>query len=317
MTFERRYEVGSEHARLRLDRFLERALPGVSIGRLRHAVKIGEVTVDGRHRDAGIKLIEGNVVELRMPEEPRQVMLAEDLPLIVLYEDDNLLVVDKPALMLAHPTSRVHSGTLLNAVNHHVNVGNDGDPIRPLLVHRLDRMTSGLVTISKTRRAHVRLSETWHDRKVTKLYTALLCGRLPADEGIIDAPIGGARDRHPGFAVDNEGRAAQTRFKVLREIGPFTLAELEPLTGRTNQLRIHTAHVNAAIAGDDLHGQPELESFHRSNPIAPLCPRLFLHATSLEFDHPITGARIKVESPLPNELGLFLESLKRARNLHE
>lgn len=295
---------------MRLDRFLERALPGISIGRIRRGIKEGEVTVDGLGRDSGLKLIEGNVVEVRMAEEPVEAMRPEPIPIVVHYEDENLLVVEKPAGMLAHPTSKVHSGTLLNAVGHHVNVGRTGDFIRPLLVHRLDRMTSGLITISKTRRAHAVLAAAWHDRKVTKRYLALLCGRLPAEEGIIDAPIGGARDRHPGFAVDPAGRPARTRFQTAREVGPFTLAELEPLTGRTNQLRIHSAHVGAPIAGDDLHGQPELASFYAAHPRAPVCPRLFLHASALEFLHPITGERVSARSALPPELEAFVAEVE-------
>jgi 23S rRNA pseudouridine1911/1915/1917 synthase len=306
--FERSFVVGPEHHKLRLDRFLEGAIPGLSIGRLKDSIRAGEVTVDGAPREAGLKLLEGNVVEVRMAEDPVLAMLPEPIPLEVLYEDDNLLVVDKPAFMLAHPTSTVHSGTLLNAATFHVNVGRVAGLVRPLLVHRLDRMTSGLITISKTRRAHVRLSAAWHDRRVTKLYTALLCGALADEAGVIDAPIGGSRDRHPGFAVDPEGRPARTRYAVVRAIGPFTLAELEPLTGRTNQIRIQAAHAGAPIAGDDLHGQPELARFRECAPEAPRCARLFLHASALDFPHPITGETVSVRAGLPAELRAFLDS---------
>lgn len=308
--FIRTYVVAPSHTRTRLDRFLELQLPGVSRGRIRQAIKHGHVTIDGEVRESGRPLREGQTVEVRMDREPIAAMAPEDIPIRIIHEDDAILVVDKPAGMFCHPTHKVHSGTLLNAVLHHL--ASTGLPdVKPLLVHRLDRATSGLLVISKTPRAHNVLARAWHDRKVAKGYVALLCGRLSPDTGVIDAPIGGARDRHPGFAVDPEGRSAQTRYTLLRTCGEMALYEMEPLTGRTNQLRIHAAYAGAAIAGDDLHGQPELEAFYGRQPSIPRPGRLFLHAARLVFEHPSTGEELVLEAPLPTELEEFIRCCER------
>lgn len=302
--FEQSFTVEETEARERLDHFLERRMAGVSRGRLRQAIIAGEVTINGEHRESGRRLRAGDRVAVRMEREPIRAMHAEPIPISVVYEDESILVVDKPSGMFAHPTSRVHSGTLLNAVLHHVEPG-----VRPLLVHRLDRATSGVLVLSKTPRAHNQLARAWHDRLVEKRYLALVCGRFSIREGIIDAPIGGTRDHHPGFRVMDTGKPARTRFRELRDYGPFTLVELEPLTGRTNQLRIHTAYAGAAIAGDDLHGQPEIESFRARFPDAPWPERLFLHASSLALAHPATGEPLRVAAPLPAELEEFIRRL--------
>ena len=315
--YVRTFTVGETPRRVRLDRFLEAQLPDVSRGLIRRAINRGEVTIDGEVRETGRLLLAGQTVEIRMAEEPVAAMAPEDLPISVVHEDDAIIVVDKAAGMYVHPTHRVHGGTVLNAVAFHLAV--DGrQVVRPLLVHRLDRATSGLLVISKTPRAHNVLARAWHDRKVKKIYLALVCGRLaPSGEtglspsGIIDAPIGGARDRHPGFAVDPAGRSARTRFSLVDELGPQALYELEPLTGRTNQLRIHCAHAGGAIAGDDLHGQPELEVFHAAHPEVPKPSRLLLHAWRLEFDHPVTGDPVALEALIPSELATYLKSARR------
>lgn len=309
--FERLYTVEEVDARERLDRFLERRLDGVSRGRIRTAILAGEVTVNGVQRESGRRLRAGDRVTLAMGSEPVRALRPEAIPLSVLFEDEELLVVDKPAEMFAHPTSRVHSGTLLNAAIHHVaQTAPPGAHVRPLLVHRLDRATSGALVLSKTPRAHNRLARAWNERRVAKRYVALACGRMPEGSGLVDAPIGGSREHTPGFRVMEGGRPAQTRYRELGRYGPFALLELEPLTGRTNQLRIHCAHAGAPIAGDDLHGLPEIAAFERLHPAAPAPGRLFLHAAGLQFRHPSTNAPLRIESPLPRELEAFLARLE-------
>jgi 23S rRNA pseudouridine1911/1915/1917 synthase len=308
--FERAFVVPAPLARERLDRFLEIQLPGVSRMRVRRAILDREITVNGVHRESGRRLAEGDLVEVRMAREPVRAVLPEEIPLDVLHEDDAILAVNKPAGMLVHPTSRVHSGTLLNAIIHHVARGAAGSaPPRPLLVHRLDHATSGVLVASKTPRAHRILARAFNERRVEKRYLALVCGRLESEEGLIDAPIGSSRETTPGFGVRPEGRPARTRYRLVRRYGPFTLVELEPLTGRTNQLRIHCAHAGAPIAGDDLHGQPELAAFRARYPQAVQPDRLFLHAARLKFLHPITCESLALEAPLPVELATFLHRL--------
>jgi 23S rRNA pseudouridine1911/1915/1917 synthase len=308
--YYRSYVVGPEDARWRLDRFVEREIPGLSRGRIRAAILAGEITIDGLVRESGRRLREGQHVEVRMAAAPIEAMAPEPIPLDVVYEDDGFLVVDKPAEMFAHPTYRVHSGTVLNAAAYHVNRDRPArDLIRPLLVHRLDRATSGLLVVSKAPRAHNALARAWSERRVEKRYVALLCGALDSDEGVIDAPIGSTRERMPGYGVLPDGRTASTRYRTLGRYGPYTLAELEPLTGRTNQLRIHADHVGAPIAGDDLHGLANIARFRERHPAIPYPGRLFLHAAGLAFAHPATRERLALESPLAAELRAFLDEL--------
>lgn len=312
--YRRSFAVGDADARERLDRFVERQLPAVSRGRIRAAIGAGSVTVDGAALESGRRLRTGQIVEIRLAVPLVEAMAPEAIPIAVVYEDEAFLVVDKPAEMFAHPTHRVHSGTLLNAVAYHLNgeaAASGGaeprDHIKPLLVHRLDRATSGLLVVSKTARAHAVLARAWSDRLVSKTYVALVCGALPDLEGVVDAPIGGTRDQNPGFRVMPDGRHAETRYRVLERHGPYTLVELEPLTGRTNQLRIHMDHVGAPIAGDDLHGLPNIARFRAEHPDAPYPARLFLHASRLAFEHPTTREPVVVEAPLPDELAAFLD----------
>lgn len=312
--FYRRYLVGPEDARERLDRFVERQIPGLSRGRIKGAIAAGEITIDGNVRESGRRLRDGQLVEIRMPAPPVEAMTPEPIPIDVVYEDDGFLVVNKPAEMFAHPTYRVFGGTLLNAVAYHVNrETTERDRIRPLLVHRLDRATSGLIVVSKRPIAHKKLAALWMERRVEKRYVALLCGRPPEREGEIDAPIGSTKERMPGYGVLEGGRPARTRYRVLDEPGPYTLVEMEPLTGRTNQLRIHADFAGAPIAGDDLHGLPNIERFRAENAGAPYPSRLFLHAAGLAFDHPFTKDRLELDAPLPGELRAFVDELRRGR----
>jgi 23S rRNA pseudouridine1911/1915/1917 synthase len=304
------FRVGPEDARERLDRFVERLIPGLSRGRIRGAIVAGAITIDGATRESGRRLYEGQLVEVRLPRAPIEAMTPEPIPIDVVFEDDGFLVVNKPAEMFAHPTYRVFSGTLLNAVAYHVNRDtSDRDRIRPLLVHRLDRATSGLIVVSKSPLAHKLLAAAWMERRVEKRYVALLCGRLPEAEGFIDAPIGSTRERMPGYGVLAGGRPARTRYRMLGEHGPYTLAELEPLTGRTNQLRIHADYAGAPIAGDDLHGLGAIERFRAHHPDTPYPERLFLHAAALGFEHPFTRERLALQAPLPMELAAFVRAL--------
>jgi 23S rRNA pseudouridine1911/1915/1917 synthase len=304
------FEVEESEARMRLDRFVEGRLPDVSRGRIRRAIRRGEITVNGALLESGRRVATGDRVEFRAQAPVIASMAEEPIPVSILYEDDALLVVDKPSGMLAHPTSRVHSGTVVNAVNWHVNrTEADAGRVRPLLVHRLDQATSGALVVSKTIDAHHQLARAFGERRVTKKYLALVCGTLANGEGMIDAPIGGSRDRVPGFAVDETGRPARTAYRHVQGYGPYELVELQPLTGRTNQLRIHCDHAGAPIAGDDLHGLPRIAEFRKRNPAAVYPDRLFLHAASLAFRHPSTGEELLVEAPLPAELRQFLETL--------
>ncbi|HZI17903.1 MAG TPA: RluA family pseudouridine synthase [Pyrinomonadaceae bacterium] len=282
MTKERFFEVGESAAGLRLDEFLAGQLHELSRMRIAALLRGGAAEVNGEAGRAGLRLRAGDRVRVEAGEAPPNAMTPEPLPLEVVHEDEHLAVVVKPAGMLMHPTRGVKTGTLANALAYRLGAGG----VRPGLVHRLDRATSGLVVVAKTREAHARLSEHFRRRLVEKRYLALLRGEVEADELQIRAPVGREEGARPPWRVTEAGRPAETRLRVLGRRPGLTLVELEPVTGRTNQLRIHCAHVGHPIAGDEWHAADGL-------------PRLCLHAARLAFNHPATNERMSFLSPLP------------------
>src|SRR5690349_11058218 len=220
-------------------------------------------------------------------ESPPQ---AEAIPLRVVYEDDHLLVVDKPAGLVVHPAPGHATGTLVNALLAHLPGLKAGDDAsRPGIVHRLDKDTSGLIVIAKDAATHAALAEQMKEHSTVKRYLALVEGHMPAPEGVIDAPIGRDPRRRQRMALVSEingGREARTRFKVLREMRGRSLLELQLETGRTHQIRVHLASVGHPVVGDQTYGQPR----------PPKPPRMVLHAARLEFAHPITGEWVAFET---------------------
>jgi 23S rRNA pseudouridine1911/1915/1917 synthase len=307
---EMRYEftIGEEDARRRLDAFLALRFGGISRMRLRQAVEQGEATVDGAVVVPGHRLRVGETVVVEMGELAPTAMTAEPIPLEILYEDAAVAVVNKPAGMLSHPVRQYKSGTLANALAYHFNAGTPpGAPaIRPGLAHRLDRATSGLMVVAKTDVALSRLTIDFQNRAVEKRYRALVWGAVAPDQGWVAAPIGRNPESRPRWWVRPEGRAAETRYRIERRGADFTLLELEPLTGRTNQLRIHCAWLGHPIAGDTEYGGAPEEGERELPPGLTLPDRLFLHASFLGFRHPGTREWMRFQSPLPVELEEFL-----------
>lgn len=279
----------------RLDQFLAARLPSLSRMRIASLVAAGACCVNGAAAHAGFKLRGGDSVEIAFDESAAGgAMTPEPIPLDILHEDADLLVVDKPAGMLVHPTRTVKSGTLANALTYHLNRGSQA-LVRPGLPHRLDRATSGLLVVAKNQRALGVLSRHFHRRLVEKRYLALVHGRVQTDELTISAPIGREEGAWPKWRVTEGGRAAESRLRVIERRGQATLVELEPVTGRTNQLRIHCAHAGHAIVGDGWYG---------SGVEARLC----LHAARLAFNHPSGGARVEFASALPAEIASLFEA---------
>lgn len=285
----------------RLDHVLARRVPHLSRMRLRQALDAAGVRVNGSPQPAGWRVRAGDVVQAEFPEDAVSAMTPEPIPLTILHEDEALIVVDKPAGMVVHPAGRYRSGTLANALAHHFNVAGAADPpIRPGMVHRLDRATSGLMVVAKTQAALSRLTIEFQQKRVEKRYAALVHGAVSPDGGDWSAPIGADPEATPKWGIRPEGRPAHTRYSVRERLPGYTLLDLEPVTGRTNQLRLHCAHFGHPIAGDDLFGQgPE-----------PDLGRLFLHARLLAFRHPASGKEMHLESDLPPELTQFLYSLR-------
>jgi 23S rRNA pseudouridine1911/1915/1917 synthase len=289
-----------ESAGSRLDQFLHTALPEYSRARLQDWIRAGRVLVEGRAGKASQSLHGGEHIEVTPAPLVPLKAVAEDIPLDILYEDDDVVAVNKPAGMVVHAGAGAHSGTLTNALVHRFGALSEvGGDSRPGIVHRIDRYTSGVLLVARNDTAHLSLARQFASRTVEKVYIALVHGAIKAETGRITKPI--ARDpvrRTRMTARLDSGRTAITEYKVLRCFAKFTLLEVRIGTGRTHQIRVHLASIGHAVAGDKLYGAP-------AGPSA----RFFLHAARISFDRPTTGKRITVEAPLPRELEAWLASL--------
>lgn len=303
LSFE--FEVGE--GKPRLDHFVAAQLPKVSLTRLRRLIEDGEVRVNGTRSTKGFKLVKGDRVTVALFSADKSAATPENIPIDILYEDQDLIVVNKPAGLLVHPSHRERSGTLTNALAYHF-WQTSREPIRPGIVHRLDRNTSGVIVIAKTLKAHRTLSKHFRERKVKKHYLAIVSGVVERDEGRIDAPIGCDPAQWPHWRVMDDGKPASTVYRVKRRLPAHTLLELEPLTGRTHQLRIHCNLIGHPILGDP---------FYASNP-DPAAVRLklkhhHLHAERLVFNHPATGQVIDAQAPIPASMAELVAILGEER----
>lgn len=251
-----RLEVSAAENGLSLKRFLVARFPTHSVMYLAGRVVKGVCWIDGEAANWGKKLRVGQAIEIEIDLEAATARTPEDIPLTVIYEDGEILAVDKPPGMLVHPTKHVKSGTLANAISHYLSGQRFWFP------HRLDRDVSGVIAIAKTVNATNRLAKLWLSRRVTKRYVALLEGSLPAGQIEIEAPIGRDANRKPEWAVDANGKPSLTKLEVLRNYEATTLVALHPITGRTNQLRLHAAHIGHPIVGDTLYGAKPAERLH-------------------------------------------------------
>lgn len=293
--------VQAEDAGKRLDRFLVEQLENVSRARVQQLLRAGRVRMDGAHVKASYRLRGGEAVSVEWEPQLPLRAFAEEIPLEVLYEDDDLAAVNKPAGITVHAGAGLRSGTLVNALLHRFGgLSGLGGELRPGLVHRLDRQTSGVLLVAKNDEAHRRLAGQFQARAVEKAYLALVHGAVASERGRISAPI--ARDlkrRRRMTARRRSGREALTKYRVLRPLAGFTLLEVTPHTGRTHQVRVHLASLGHPVVGDTLYGAP-----------GGVLDRTFLHAARIAFHHPRTGQRLEISAPLPAELAQFLECQK-------
>ena len=289
----------------RLDLALQQRFPEFSRSRIQDWIKSGCVLVDGIERRASYPLREGETVDAEPVAPPPLHASPEPIPLTVLYEDNDLVAIDKPAGMVVHAGAGIHSGTLVNALLHRFEaLSGVGGEMRPGIVHRLDRFTSGILLVAKTDAAHRSLAAQFSGRQVEKVYIALVHGRVARDSGRIDRPI--ARDpvrRTRMTARLDGGRAAWSEYRVTRRFDRFTLLEVRIGTGRTHQIRVHLSSLGHPVVGDTLYGAPA-----KVEGLPPL-GRFFLHAHRIRFHQPTSGAGIGLESPLPAELQNWLSLL--------
>src|ERR1700719_2936843 len=293
----------------RLDLFLAERVPELSRTRIQELIRDGNVRVDGGVAKVSHRIAAGETIEVEVLARPSLEALPEDLPLNLLYLDNEFVVVDKPAGMVVHAGAGHSRGTLVNALLHRLgNLSAAGGALRPGIVHRLDRETSGAMVVARNDRAHEHLSEQFRSRNVRKIYLALVHGKMPRDSGTITLPISrDPRRRTRMTARAAKGRHARTDWRVIARLDRCTLVEAALHTGRTHQIRAHFSAIGHPVVGDTFYGAPR--GLRAGSRELPLLERNFLHAARIGFSHPSTGAWVEVRAPLPRDLRVYFDQL--------
>ena len=300
-----RFRVGAAAAGQRLDAWLHGEVAGLSRSRIQALIKSGDITLDGQPATAHRAVREGQTADVQVPPPVAVAQLPEAIELDILYQDADLVVVNKPAGLVVHPAAGHAAGTLVNALLHHCgDLGGIGGELRPGIVHRLDKDTSGVMVAAKTGRAMEHLVEQFKNGQVRKVYLALVHG-VPA-AGTVETLIGRSRhDRKKMSARPGRGRRAVTHYEVVEPLGAAALVRVLIETGRTHQIRVHMAHVGCPVVGDRQYGAP------RRDALLPAAARQMLHAAQLGFTHPRTGEAVAFEAALPADMAALIEALRR------
>jgi 23S rRNA pseudouridine1911/1915/1917 synthase len=293
---------------MRIDIWLAKKTEGLSRSRIQKLIGSGAVYVNEKQEvSVSFKLKPGDrVITTYVPTQTSDHAAAvkEEIKLIVLYEDQHIIAVDKPKGMTVHPAAGVRSGTLVNALLWHCehSLSDIGGALRPGIVHRLDKDTSGVIVAAKTNKAHLALSKAFSERGVIKEYNTIVCGNIKNDFGKIDLPIGrDPNNRKKMAVVSRGGRQALTLFEVLERFGSHTWLKIDLKTGRTHQIRVHMAYIGYPVAGDGVYGSSGRKQHWDCGQI--------LHSSAIEFDHPVTGERLRIESPLPEYFKAAVQAL--------
>jgi 23S rRNA pseudouridine1911/1915/1917 synthase len=296
-------EFSAERDGERLDVFLARMDGTLSRSRIQKLIADGRVTVDGKIPKASQRLAVGATVAVELPEMEATDVVPEDIPLDILYEDEDVIVVNKARGMVVHPAAGVSHGTLVNALLAHCkDLSGINGALRPGIVHRLDKDTSGVMIAAKNDAAHRSLAEQIQEKTAKRVYWAILTGNIAEAEGVIHGAIGrNPKDRQKMAVVRENGKDATTKFRVLERFGAYTLVECRLMTGRTHQIRVHMAYIGHPVLGDPKYG-------------AKKCPFSIegqaLHSKTLMFTHPRTGERMEFEAPLPEDMQMILDELR-------
>ena len=287
----------------RLDRFLAGRELEVSRSHIQKLIESGCVLVNGRTAKANAKLREGDAVETEIPEAQELEILPEAIPLDILYEDSDVIVINKARGMVVHPAAGAADGTLVNALLHHCeDLSGINGVIRPGIVHRLDKDTSGVMVAAKNDRAHVDLAEQIREKTAQRIYRAIVCGTIAEDRGEIRAPIGRHPTERKKMAVVPGGKEARTLFRVVERFPAHTLVECRLKTGRTHQIRVHMAYIGHPLLGDPKYGRKTLEIAGQA-----------LHSCELSFTHPRTKERMTFAAEMPEDMKAILYALRRGR----
>lgn len=300
------FEVLSEDADSRIDRYLAQQMPDQSRSFLQKLIREEQITVNGRPVKANYRLQPEDQVLVIVPDPQLPDILPENIPLDILYEDSDVLVINKPKGMVVHPAAGHYTNTVVNAVMYHCqgNLSGINGVMRPGIVHRIDRDTTGAIVICKNDQAHQSLAQQLKEHSITRSYQAIVWNNLKEDEGTVDRPIG----RHPvdrkKMAVNEKnGKTAVTHYRVLERFGSFTYIECRLETGRTHQIRVHMASIGHPLLGDEVYGPSGKQPFR----LQGQC----LHAMTLGFRHPSTGEYVEFEAPLPEYFTQLLKNFRK------
>lgn len=320
-----RLEVDAGQAPVRIDRYMSEHMEDTSRSRVQQAIKEGYVTVNGEPAKANYAVRPGDVISFSMPYRRRGLeIVPQDIPLNIVYEDEDVLVVDKPAGMVVHPGHGHYEGTLINALSHHLGIsqGPEAEDERMgILVHRIDKDTSGLLAVAKNPESQLKLAKQFFDHSIDRRYVAVVWGDLPEDEGTIDGDIGrdpGDRLRFKVVGEGREGKHAVTHYRVLERFGFVTFVECRLETGRTHQIRVHMSSIGHPIFNDTRYGGSEIRKgtiYTKYRQFIAncfeLCPRQALHAQILGFEHPRTRQQLRFSSPLPEDMAALLDKWRK------
>lgn len=295
------FVITEEHGNGRIDKVLSDINADWSRTQIQQWVKDGAVLVNDGTVKPNYKVKTGDIIEVMEPEPVELDIVAEDLDLEIVYEDADVLVVNKPQGMVVHPAPGHATGTLVNGLMHQVkDLSGINGVMRPGIVHRIDKDTSGLLMVAKNDQAHVSLVDQLVDKSVTRIYTALVHGHIPHDQGTIDAPIGRDQKDRQSMTVTDKGKHAITHFKVLDRFGDFTLVECRLETGRTHQIRVHMKYIGYPLAGDPKYGPRKTIDFNGQA----------LHAGTIGFKHPRTGEYLEFTQSLPEDFNTLIEEMR-------
>jgi 23S rRNA pseudouridine1911/1915/1917 synthase len=306
----------------RLDTYLRGRLSHLSRTTIQRLIKQGSVTVNGEATKASYEMCAGDVIEVELPAPEPTEIVAEDIPLSVVYEDEHIIAINKQAGIVCHPAHMAQTGTLVNALAYYAEkLSRGSEPFRPGIVHRLDKYTTGLMLVAKTDEAHWRLSRQFERRTIQKVYLAVVHGEVELDGDVIDAPIGVhpvVREKFAVMVSNNKidiAKSAVTRYEAAERYRDFTLVKLFPKTGRTHQLRVHMSHIGHPIVGDTMYGGRCVseKDIAGEGSSGALFTHQALHAWQLHFTHPILEKRMEIEAPFHQPFRELVTLLRRHR----